>query len=285
MIIINPKPKLVAIFLVLLTISMPAISNPMTGKSRATKIISLTQESENDNKESKIEDQSKSFIDDLREKYPHFSEDQLQSMKRAYEDTILENVTGAQIEGEKKQTEKDLEIKTTPTKKKLQSQLSQLVNENTKKDKSEASKEIKQEAESTVVSLTVKRGDTLSDIARRTYGDPDMYIAIYEENKDKLRSPSSVPEGVTLKVPKITPSMKTQLAKMKRDYENSVAKEKSSKRKAKEEARKQARKEARENKKEREKQAKHHVEKRNKVNSETHRSMAELERLILEGKY
>ncbi len=279
------NPKVVAILLVSLTISIPAISNPITGKSRATKIISLTQESENDNKESKIEDQSKVFIDDLREKYPHFSEDQLQSMKRAYEDTILENVTGTHIEGEKKQPEKDLELKTTPTKKKLQSQLNQLVSENTKKDKSEASKEIKQEAESTVVSLTVKRGDTLSDIARRTYGDPDMYIAIYEENKDKLRSPSNVPEGVTLRVPKITPSMKTQLAKMKRDYENSVAKEKSRKRKIKEEARKQARQEARENKKEQEKQTKRQVEKRNKVNSETHRSMAELERLILEGKY
>jgi len=266
------------------SLSIPTISYATLGESRVNKIISLTKESENDNKESTIVDQSKVFIDDLRKKYPHFSEDQLQSMKRAYEDTILENVTAVQIEGEKKQTEKNLEIKTAPVKKTLQGKLDKLVSKNTKEDKSEISNEVKKEAENTVVSLTVKRGDTLSDIARRTYGDPDMYIAIYEENKDKLRSPSSVPEGITLRVPKIDPSMKKQIAKMKRDYENSVAKERSRKRKAKEKARKEARENKRAREQAREKQT-NHAEQQKKEDGKTHRSMQELERLILEGKY
>jgi hypothetical protein len=53
-----------------------------------------------------------------------------------------------------------------------------------------------------------------------------MYIAIYEENKDKLRSPNSIPEGISLIVPVIDSSMKEKFYKMKRDYENRVSKEK-----------------------------------------------------------
>jgi hypothetical protein len=62
----------------------------------------------------------------------------------------------------------------------------------------------------------VKDGDTLSDIAKRTYGDSTMYLAIYEENKDQLSSPNTVPIGITLRVPKIDHSMKKKFKELQK---------------------------------------------------------------------
>lgn len=320
------KHKLLIAMTFPLVISIPITSHADTAESRATKIISLTEESEKDNKESSIKEQSDLFIEDLRKKYPHFSDDQLRSMQRAYEDTVLENVTAPKIATQKEKIQADLKLIEKPKEKPLSRKIGQFVNKRTatkpKADNAEAEtqNEIKKEAKNTVISLTVKKGDTLSDIARREYGDPNMYIAIYEENKDKLRSPRVVPAGIILRVPKIDSSMKEKFAKMKRDYEKSAAKEKQRKReqrrKLKEQQQAQKRKEEKQREKEKERRAKEREAERAVKREEeksretsrtsekektttrntrerttetedekTYKSMEELQRLILEGKY
>ena len=47
----------------------------------------------------------------------------------------------------------------------------------------------------------VRRGETLIGIARRLYGDSAMYVKIFEANRDQLRSPESVREGIRLRLP------------------------------------------------------------------------------------
>ena len=47
---------------------------------------------------------------------------------------------------------------------------------------------------------TVRKGDTLSKIAKKFYGKPD-YRPIYEANKDRMRSPSDLKVGQTLVIP------------------------------------------------------------------------------------
>jgi nucleoid-associated protein YgaU len=75
------------------------------------------------------------------------------------------------------------------------------------------------ESKETIVLLTVKNGDTLGDIAKRNYGESNMYIAIYDANKDKLKSPNSVPEGITLIVPVIDKSNKAKFQELLKKYE------------------------------------------------------------------
>ena len=51
--------------------------------------------------------------------------------------------------------------------------------------------------------IKVKRGDTLSTIARNIYGNSSKYRMIYEANKDVLKSPNSIYVGAVLKIPNI----------------------------------------------------------------------------------
>ncbi|HOF18549.1 MAG TPA: LysM peptidoglycan-binding domain-containing protein, partial [Phycisphaerae bacterium] len=50
---------------------------------------------------------------------------------------------------------------------------------------------------------TIRRGDNLTKIARETLGDDSRQAIqkLYNANKDKLRSPDSLPVGVTLEIP------------------------------------------------------------------------------------
>ncbi|HAU38074.1 MAG TPA: hypothetical protein DCX07_10215 [Phycisphaerales bacterium] len=50
---------------------------------------------------------------------------------------------------------------------------------------------------------TIRRGDNLTKIARETLGDDSRQTIqkLYNANKDKLRSPDSLPVGVTLEIP------------------------------------------------------------------------------------
>jgi pilus assembly protein FimV len=48
---------------------------------------------------------------------------------------------------------------------------------------------------------TVKRGDTLSKIAKESYGDANLYNKIFEANRDQLSDPDKIREGMTLKIP------------------------------------------------------------------------------------
>lgn len=49
--------------------------------------------------------------------------------------------------------------------------------------------------------VTVKPGESLSILALRHLGDSERYMEIYEANKDQLRSPESVRQGMTLRIP------------------------------------------------------------------------------------
>lgn len=48
---------------------------------------------------------------------------------------------------------------------------------------------------------TIKRGDTLSEIADRTYGRPTAYQTIFDYNPGVLKSPSIIPVGVEIFIP------------------------------------------------------------------------------------
>ena len=49
--------------------------------------------------------------------------------------------------------------------------------------------------------VTVKKGDTLSAIAEREYGDAKRYIQIFEANKPLLSDPNKIYEGQVLRIP------------------------------------------------------------------------------------
>ena len=49
---------------------------------------------------------------------------------------------------------------------------------------------------------TVKRGDSLSKIAKRVYGDPMKYTKIFEANKPMLKDPNLIYPGQVLRIPK-----------------------------------------------------------------------------------
>ena len=54
----------------------------------------------------------------------------------------------------------------------------------------------------TIESYTVKQGDTLSKIAEKIYGDPSLYVKIYDANKAEIGSdPDQIKVGMTLKIP------------------------------------------------------------------------------------
>ncbi len=48
---------------------------------------------------------------------------------------------------------------------------------------------------------TVQRGDTLSGIAKRHYGDAGAYMRIFEANKPMLKDPDKIYPGQVLRVP------------------------------------------------------------------------------------
>ena len=55
---------------------------------------------------------------------------------------------------------------------------------------------------------TVQKGDTLSAISKKQYGDPNKYNAIFEANKPMLTHPDKIYPGQVLRIPK---SVKTRL--------------------------------------------------------------------------
>ena len=50
--------------------------------------------------------------------------------------------------------------------------------------------------------ITVRRGDTLSLIAKRAYGNPMMYSKIFAANPDLIKNPNMIFPGQKLRVPK-----------------------------------------------------------------------------------
>jgi len=47
----------------------------------------------------------------------------------------------------------------------------------------------------------VAKGDTLSKIAEKYYGDPSLYMQIFEANKDILSNPDMIRVGQKLRIP------------------------------------------------------------------------------------
>jgi len=47
----------------------------------------------------------------------------------------------------------------------------------------------------------VQKGDTLSKIAEKYYGDPSLYKDIFEANKDILKDPNKIFPGQKLRIP------------------------------------------------------------------------------------
>lgn len=48
---------------------------------------------------------------------------------------------------------------------------------------------------------TVVKGDSLSKIAKREYGDANAWGRIYEANRDLIKDPDLIYPGQTLKIP------------------------------------------------------------------------------------
>ncbi|HYR53037.1 MAG TPA: LysM peptidoglycan-binding domain-containing protein [Candidatus Dormibacteraeota bacterium] len=48
---------------------------------------------------------------------------------------------------------------------------------------------------------TVKKGDTLSKIAREVYGDADEWQRIFDANEDQIEDPDVIEPGQKLKIP------------------------------------------------------------------------------------
>ena len=47
----------------------------------------------------------------------------------------------------------------------------------------------------------VKKGDTLSKIAKEYYGDAQLYPQIFEANRDVLKDPNKIQVGQKLRIP------------------------------------------------------------------------------------
>ena len=48
---------------------------------------------------------------------------------------------------------------------------------------------------------TVTKGDSLSKIAKRFYGDAGQWKRIYEANRDQIKNPDLIQPGWTLRIP------------------------------------------------------------------------------------
>jgi nucleoid-associated protein YgaU len=55
--------------------------------------------------------------------------------------------------------------------------------------------------EEAVVFYPVEKGETLSAIAKRLYGDPNKYMKIFEANKPMLKDPDKIYPGQVLRIP------------------------------------------------------------------------------------
>ena len=47
----------------------------------------------------------------------------------------------------------------------------------------------------------VQKGETLSKIAQRYYGDASLYTKIFEANRDTIKNPDVIHPGQVLKIP------------------------------------------------------------------------------------
>lgn len=68
-----------------------------------------------------------------------------------------------------------------------------------------AAQEETKPAESYIATVkTQKNRTTLSKLARKYYNNTECWVYIYEANRDKLKNPDFIPEGITLRIPRLT---------------------------------------------------------------------------------
>jgi nucleoid-associated protein YgaU len=60
---------------------------------------------------------------------------------------------------------------------------------------------VEEEEEIVAVMYTVKKGDTLSAIAKAHYGNANKYPVIFEANKPMLQDPDKIYPGQVLRIP------------------------------------------------------------------------------------
>jgi len=66
-----------------------------------------------------------------------------------------------------------------------------------------ASSQLTAEDEKAAQSYTVAKGDSLSRIAKRYYGDGNLWNRIYEANREQIRDPDLIYPGQVLRIPKL----------------------------------------------------------------------------------
>jgi nucleoid-associated protein YgaU len=57
----------------------------------------------------------------------------------------------------------------------------------------------------------VRAGDTLTEIAARTLGDPSLWPALYRANRDQIRDPARLYPGQRLEIPSLSPAEREEL--------------------------------------------------------------------------
>jgi nucleoid-associated protein YgaU len=60
---------------------------------------------------------------------------------------------------------------------------------------------VPREAPSSSRTYTIQKGDTLSGIAKREYGNASEWRAIYEANRDVIKDPDLIYPGQTINIP------------------------------------------------------------------------------------
>jgi nucleoid-associated protein YgaU len=65
-----------------------------------------------------------------------------------------------------------------------------------------ASSQLTSADEHAAESYTVAKGDSLSKIAKRVYGNANQWRRIFEANRDKIENPDLIYPGQVLRIPK-----------------------------------------------------------------------------------
>jgi nucleoid-associated protein YgaU len=189
-------------------------------QNKVTKHLSLTRNIKSlvaknnaDQKEIDLGTEGMKLRSSLLKQFPYLSQREVDDLVAKFEDNRLEGVTGAataDVASVKKVTYNPIEGQGYKTTTSTQvNKITMFLKKNKQQSQKIETKKIQvdprlvEEGNATITELVTKKGDTLSDIARRNYGNASMYMPIFMANQDKLETPHFIPEGVKLKIPTI----------------------------------------------------------------------------------
>lgn len=188
-------------------------------KSPVIKHLSISQNIKNlvnksaDQKEVDLRTEGMKLRSSLQKQFSYLSQREIDILVEKFEDNRLEGVTASATE-DMARVEK-INYKPTegqgykPTTSTQISKITDFLKNKKKQPRKTQTKNIQvdarlvEEGNTTMTELIIKNGDTLSDIAKRNYGNSSMYMPIFMANQDKLETPHFVPEGIKLKIPTI----------------------------------------------------------------------------------